>query len=53
MDPPVIYEINTAVWLQEKSRVAGRRLTLAELSPADWDGVTPDGIDAVWLDRCG
>ena len=26
---PVIYEINTAVWLGELSRAAGRRVTLA------------------------
>jgi hypothetical protein len=46
---PVIYEINTAVWLQEVSARAGRALTLAEVEPADWDAVTPDGVDAVWL----
>ena len=28
---------------------AGRRLTLADLSAADWAAVTPPGIDAVWL----
>ena len=27
---PVIYEINTAVWLTELSETAGRRLTLAD-----------------------
>ena len=45
---PVIYEINTAVWLGELSR---RRppVTLADVTPADWDAVTPDGIDAIWL----
>ena len=46
---PVIYEVNTAVWLDEKSRAAGRRLTLAEIAPADWDSITPAGADAVWL----
>ncbi len=48
-DQPVIYEINTAVWLAERSRSAGRRLTLSDVSPADWDSVTPRGVDAVWL----
>ena len=38
---PVIYEVNTAVWLAELSRAAGRRLTLADPAPADWDAVTP------------
>jgi hypothetical protein len=46
---PVIYEVNTAVWLQERSRAAGRRLTLADIEPGDWDAVTPAGVDSVWL----
>ncbi len=46
---PVIYEVNTAVWLDSLSRFAGHRLTLAEVGSADWDAVTPDGVDAVWL----
>ena len=48
-DRPVIYEVNTAVWLGELSRSAGRRLTLADVGAADWDAVTPAGADAVWL----
>ena len=31
-DQPVIYEVNTAVWLGELSRTAGRRLTLADVA---------------------
>ncbi len=46
---PVIYEINTAVWLDGLSRAAGRQLTLAEVAGTDWDAVTPPGVDAVWL----
>jgi len=46
---PVIYEVNTAVWLEECSRAAGRRLTLADIGAGDWDAVTPAGVDAVWL----
>ena len=46
---PVIYEINTAVWLDELSRVAGQRITLADVPSAGWDAATPDGVDAVWL----
>ena len=46
---PVIYEVNTAVWLDGLSRAAGRRLTLAEVAGTDWDAVTPPGVDAVWL----
>src|SRR6516225_5219707 len=46
---PVIYEINTAVWLNELARADGRRVTLADVTAADWDTVTPAGVDAVWL----
>jgi len=46
---PVIYEINTAVWLDQLSRAAGQRITLADVPPAGWDAVTLDGVDAVWL----
>ncbi|HTT52067.1 MAG TPA: hypothetical protein VMH35_11760 [Streptosporangiaceae bacterium] len=46
---PVIYEINTAVWLDALSRAAGRRITLADVPGADWDEITPAGVDAVWL----
>jgi hypothetical protein len=46
---PVIYEINTAVWLGSLSTAAGRRLTLADVADPDWDAVTPAGVDAVWL----
>jgi Alpha amylase, catalytic domain len=46
---PVIYEINTAVWLTELSEAAGQRLTLADVPAAAWDDVTPAGVDAVWL----
>ena len=48
-DQPVIYEINTAVWLGELSRAAGRPMTLADVRDADWDAVTPSGVTAVWL----
>ena len=46
---PVIYEINTAMWLSELSRAAGRQLTLADVPASAWDDVTPAGVDAVWL----
>src|SRR6266700_3223832 len=46
---PVIYEVNTAVWLTSLSQAAGRRLTLAEVAASDWESVTPAGVDAVWL----
>jgi hypothetical protein len=46
---PVIYEINTAVWLDALSRAAGRRITLADVPDAEWDDAAPAGVDAVWL----
>ena len=46
---PVIYEVNTAVWLTTLSQAAGHRLTLAEVAASDWEAVTPAGVDAVWL----
>jgi Alpha amylase, catalytic domain len=46
---PVIYEVNTAVWLTELSRAAGKPVTLANVPDSGWDAVTPAGADAVWL----
>ena len=37
---PGDHELNTAVWLDDLSRGAGRRLTLADLSRPDWAAVT-------------
>ncbi len=48
-DRPVIYEVNTAIWLADLTRAAGRRVTLADIPASAWDDVTPAGIDAVWL----
>src|SRR4029450_6605801 len=46
---PVLYEINTVIWLRELSRRYSRRVTLGEVPAAAWDEVTPPGVDAVWL----
>ena len=46
---PVIYEINTWVWLQELSRRYQRPVSLAEVPPAEWDALASWGFDAVWL----
>ena len=48
-DQPVIYEINTAVWLGELARTAGQPVTLAGVGAEDWDAAVPAGVDAVWL----
>lgn len=46
---PLIYEINTWVWLDELSRSTGRPVTLASVSNAEWDSIAALGFDAVWL----
>jgi hypothetical protein len=46
---PVIYEVNTAIWLADLSRATGRPVTLATVPGHAWDEVTPAGVDAVWL----
>jgi hypothetical protein len=35
---PLLYEINTWVWLHELSEKAGRPLTLGTVPAAEWDG---------------
>jgi hypothetical protein len=46
---PVLYEINTVIWLRELSRRHGRRVTLSEVPAAAGDEVALPGVDAVWL----
>ncbi len=46
---PVIYELNTAAWLHDVGRRAGRTATLADVPAGEWDAATPKGVDAVWL----
>jgi hypothetical protein len=46
---PLIYEINTWVWLQELSRKHGMRLTLANVPGEVWDSIADLHFDAVWL----
>jgi hypothetical protein len=48
-DRPVIYEVNTAVWLGELSRARGHPVDLASAPDSGWDAITPPGADAVWL----
>jgi glycosidase len=46
---PVLYEINTLVWLHELGEASGRAVTLATIPAAAWDDLAALGIDAVWL----
>jgi hypothetical protein len=46
---PVIYEINTWVWLNELSRRYNRPLTLSTVPPEEWDFLSSTGVDAIWF----
>ncbi len=46
---PVIYEINTWVWLGELSRKARRPVNLATVPEKEWEAIASHGFDAVWL----
>jgi hypothetical protein len=46
---PVIYEINTWVWLNELSRKYGRPITLATVPAEQWSRLSSFGFDAIWL----
>lgn len=46
---PVIYEINTWVWLEELSGRAGKPVTLATAPREEWDALARFGFDAVWF----
>jgi hypothetical protein len=46
---PVLYEINTWVWLGELGRRHGRPLTLATVPLEEWDRIAAGGFDAVWF----
>lgn len=46
---PVIYEINTWVWLHDLSRKLGRPVTLMSVPEEEWDAVGSLGIDTLWL----
>ena len=46
---PVIYEINTWLWLGELSRKYKRPVDLATVPRQEWDAIAAHGFDAVWL----
>ena len=46
---PVIYEINTWVWLQELTQKYRQPVTLATVPESAWDAIAAGGFDAVWL----
>ena len=46
---PVIYEINTWVWLSELSRKYTKTIDLSSVPSQEWDAIAAYGFDAVWL----
>ncbi len=46
---PLIYEINTWVWLRELGQKYRRPLTLATVPSEEWDAMGSFGFDAVWF----
>ena len=46
---PVIYEINTAVWLCELTRKYGFSITLSNIPDPEWDALALLQVDAIWL----
>ncbi|MFM0667096.1 alpha-amylase family glycosyl hydrolase [Paraburkholderia sediminicola] len=46
---PVLYQINTRVWLTELSRVLGRSATLDDIPDVEVDRLAELGFDWIWL----
>jgi len=46
---PLIYEINTWVWLAELGRKYKSPITLANVPAKEWESIASFGFDAVWL----
>jgi len=46
---PIIYEINTWVWLGELSRKHRRPVGLGTVPAKEWDTIAAHGFDAVWF----
>ena len=46
---PLLYQINTRVWLTELSRVLGKRATLDDIPDTDLDRLAEIGFDWVWF----
>jgi hypothetical protein len=46
---PSLYQVNTRVWLTERSRALGRTATLDDVPDAELDRVAQLGFDWIWL----
>ena len=46
---PIMYEINTWLWLNELSRRYKKSITLDSIPDSEWDAIADLQVDAVWL----
>jgi len=46
---PIVYEINTWVWLNELRRKYGQAISLGAVPAKEWEAIAALGVDAVWL----
>jgi glycosidase len=46
---PLLYEINTWVWLDELGRRHRKRVDLGTVPETEWDAIAARGFDAIWL----
>jgi len=46
---PSLFQINTRVWLDQLSRNARKRITLADIDDATFEGFSEHGFDWIWL----
>jgi hypothetical protein len=46
---PSLYQINTRVWLTERSRALGRPATMDDIPDTELDRLAEEGFDWVWL----
>ena len=46
---PLLYQINTRVWLTELSRALGKRATLDDIPDAELDRLAALGFDWIWF----
>ena len=46
---PLLYQINTRVWLTKLSRLLGQPATLDDITDADLDHLAERGFDWIWL----
>ncbi len=46
---PIIYEVNTWIWLDEMSRRYDRPVSLRDVPAGEWDALSDAGFDALWL----